>query len=55
METVSDLQIADAISLASEGMTAAEGDHPLISPGDHSHAQGGTNCLRVIHVGDSIC
>jgi pyruvate kinase len=32
-----------------------EGDHVLISRGDHSHAQGGTNCLRVIRVGDSIC
>ena len=32
-----------------------EGDHVLISRGDHANAQGGTNCLRVIRVGDSIC
>ena len=31
------------------------GDHVLISRGDHANAQGGTNCLRVIRVGDSIC
>ncbi|MDX1366543.1 pyruvate kinase [Pseudomonas sp.] len=33
----------------------AEGDHVLISRGDHANAQGGTNCLRVIRVGDRIC
>src|SRR3990167_2121628 len=32
-----------------------EGDHVLISRGDHANAGGGTNCLRVIRVGDSIC
>ena len=32
-----------------------EGDHVLISRGDHANAQGGTNCLRVIRVGDRIC
>lgn len=32
-----------------------EGDHVLISRGDHASAQGGTNCLRVIRVGDRIC
>ncbi|UTW07558.1 pyruvate kinase [Pseudomonas benzenivorans] len=31
------------------------GDHLLISRGDHANAQGGTNCLRVIRVGDPIC
>jgi pyruvate kinase len=33
----------------------AEGDHVLISRGDHANAQGGTNCLRVIRVGDQVC
>mgnify|MGYP000153251272 FL=1 len=33
----------------------AEGDHVLISRGDHANAQGGTNCLRVIRVGDAVC
>jgi pyruvate kinase len=27
----------------------------LISRGDHANAQGGTNCLRVIRVGDDVC
>ena len=33
----------------------ADGDHVLISRGDYANAQGGTNCLRVIRVGDRIC
>ena len=32
----------------------ADGDHVLISRGDYANAQGGTNCLRVIRVGDRI-
>ena len=40
--------------LLRRGVVAA-GDHVLISRGDHANAQGGTNCLRVIRVGDSIC
>lgn len=32
-----------------------DGDHVLITRGDHASAQGGTNCLRVVRVGDSIC
>ena len=32
----------------------ADGDHVLISRGDHANAQGGTNCLRVIRVGDNV-
>ncbi|MNP26764.1 Pyruvate kinase II [compost metagenome] len=32
-----------------------QGDHVLISRGDHAGAQGGTNCLRVIRVGDRVC
>lgn len=32
-----------------------QGDHVLISRGDHAGAQGGTNCLRVIRVGDQVC
>ncbi|MBS7660872.1 pyruvate kinase [Pseudomonas lalucatii] len=31
------------------------GDHLLISRGDYANAQGGTNCLRVVRVGDAIC
>lgn len=30
------------------------GDHVLISRGDYANAQGGTNCLRVVRVGDTI-
>ncbi|NQD94115.1 pyruvate kinase, partial [Pseudomonas sp. CrR25] len=40
--------------LLRRGVVAA-GDHVLISRGDHANAQGGTNCLRVIRVGDSVC
>ena len=32
----------------------ADGDRVLISRGDHANAQGGTNCLRVIRVGDNV-
>lgn len=32
----------------------AEGDHVLITKGDYSNAQGGTNSLRVVRVGDAI-
>ncbi|WP_426218069.1 pyruvate kinase [Pseudomonas sp. DWRC2-2] len=32
----------------------AEGDHVLITKGDYSSAQGGTNSLRVVRVGDAI-
>ncbi|MNO19180.1 Pyruvate kinase II [compost metagenome] len=31
------------------------GDHVLITRGDHAHAQGATNTLRVLRVGDEIC
>ncbi|MFI8607903.1 pyruvate kinase [Pseudomonas sp. NPDC077649] len=40
--------------LLRRGVVAA-GDHVLISRGDHANAQGGTNCLRVIRVGDNVC
>jgi pyruvate kinase len=31
-----------------------EGDHVLITKGDYANAQGGTNSLRVVRVGDDI-
>jgi pyruvate kinase len=40
--------------LVSRGVVET-GDHVLISRGDYANAQGGTNCLRVIRVGDPIC
>ena len=32
-----------------------DGDHVLITRGDYANAQGGTNCLRMIRVGDIVC
>lgn len=31
----------------------SNGDYVLITRGDHAHAQGGTNTLRILRVGDA--
>jgi hypothetical protein len=47
-----DCDYRETLRLLDSGLA---GDHVLITRGDHASAQGGTNCLRVIRVGDSIC
>lgn len=41
-------------ALMQRGVVVA-GDHVLITRGDHAHAQGGTNTLRIVRVADDAC